>query len=78
MDERVDESKRTGAIGFERDEYRSIFNYWVKSLLSGIKAAYNLDKLEARKTERELRKIERLARREARKQKRAQRKREQG
>jgi hypothetical protein len=37
--------KRTGEIQFYRDTKRSVFNYWWKSILSGIKSAYNLDKL---------------------------------
>jgi Domain of Unknown Function (DUF748) len=37
--------KRTGAIEFERDRKRQIFNFWWKSLLSGIKASVlNADK----------------------------------
>lgn len=47
MDESVPEEKRTGAILFYRDTSKSLFNYWWKSVYSGIKAAYNLDKLEA-------------------------------
>lgn len=31
---------KEGAIGFTRDQKRSIFNYWWKSLLSGIKEAH--------------------------------------
>jgi hypothetical protein len=37
--------RRTGEIEFYRDSKRSVFNYWWKSILSGIKSAYNLDKL---------------------------------
>ena len=37
--------KRTGTIEFERDRKRQIFNFWWKSLLSGIKASVlNADK----------------------------------
>lgn len=78
MDEDLPEEKRTGAVGFERDPYRSIFNFWVKSLLSGVKAAYNLDKVEAKNTERELKRSERLVRKETRKVKRAEKKRDRG
>lgn len=78
MDEDVPEEKRTGAVGFERDPYRSIFNFWVKSLLSGVKAAYNLDKVAAKQTEKELKKAERLARKETKKIKRAEKKRDRG
>jgi hypothetical protein len=46
MDGSMPEEKRTGEIAFERDKRRSVFNYWAKSLFSGIKSAYNLDKLE--------------------------------
>lgn len=46
MDDNIAEDKRTGEIGFVRDKRRSIFNYWAKSMFSGIKSAYNLDKLE--------------------------------
>jgi hypothetical protein len=41
-----DEQIRNGTIGFPRDKHRSIFNYWAKSLFSGVKSAYNIDKLE--------------------------------
>lgn len=47
MDESVPEEKRTGTILFYRDTSKSLFNYWWKSVFSGVKAAYNLDKLEA-------------------------------
>ncbi len=36
-DKSVPTEKRTGTISFERDKKRQIFNYWWKSLLSGIK-----------------------------------------
>lgn len=78
MDKGVPEEKRSGTVDFERDPYRSIFNFWVKSLLSGIKSAYNLDKVEARMDEKEVKRAERLARREARKMKRAEKKRDRG
>lgn len=45
MDEDVDANDKTGTILFYRNTKRSIFNYWWKSLFSGIKSAYNLDKL---------------------------------
>ena len=78
MDEDVPEEKRTGTIQYVRDDVRSVFNYWVKSLLSGIKSAYNLDKAEAKKSEREIKKEERSLRREARRQRRADRKKARG
>ena len=37
-DKSVPTEKRTGTISFERDRKRQIFNYWWKSLLSGIKS----------------------------------------
>lgn len=74
MNEDVPQDKRTGTVMYLRDDERSIFNFWVKSLVSGIKSAYNLDKTEAKKTERELKKEERLSRREARRLKREQKK----
>jgi hypothetical protein len=37
---------RSGTINFVRDKHRSVFNYWAKSMFSGVKSAYNLDKLE--------------------------------
>lgn len=44
-DKDVPIDKRTGAIEFERDRKRQIFNFWWKSLLSGIKASVlNADK----------------------------------
>jgi hypothetical protein len=38
-DSNTPEAKRTGEISFERDQKRQIFNYWWKSLLSGISAS---------------------------------------
>jgi hypothetical protein len=48
MDEKVPEERRTGTISFQRDTTRSIFNYWWKSVLSGIKSAYNIDQPKPR------------------------------
>lgn len=45
MDEDIEQDERTGMIGFQRDPRRSVFNYWWKSLLSGLKDAYNLEGL---------------------------------
>jgi len=45
MDDNVSKSKKTGTILFYRDKKKAIFNYWWKSLLSGIKSVYNLDKV---------------------------------
>lgn len=47
MDEDLADDKKTGTILFYRDTKRSIFNYWWKSILSGIKSAYNLDRRES-------------------------------
>lgn len=78
MNEKVPEEKRTGTVMFYRDDRKSIFNYWIKSLLSGIKSAYNLDKLEDKKNKRNEKKEERLTKKEARKQKRSEKKKERG
>lgn len=80
MDERVPEEKRTGTIGFKRDANRSVFNYWVKSLVSGIKAAYNLPDQGSNvgKSPKEIRREERIARREARKARQAEKQRNRG
>jgi len=45
MDRNTATDKKTGTILFYRDHRRAIFNYWWKSLLSGIKSVYNLDKI---------------------------------
>ena len=45
MDEDIGRDERTGVIDFQRDPRRSVFNYWWKSLLSGLKDAYNLNDL---------------------------------
>lgn len=78
MDEDVPEEKRKGTVMYQRDNTRSIFNFWVKSLVSGIKSAYNLDKTEARQSEKEIKKELRQERREAKRAKRAEKKRERG
>ena len=41
--------KTTGQIQWERDTQKGILNYWWKSVLSGVKAVYNLDKLMGNK-----------------------------
>jgi hypothetical protein len=43
-EDRKDDS-RAGDIAFDRDTKKSVFNFWWKSILSGIKSAYKLDKL---------------------------------
>lgn len=45
MDEDVSKDRRSGTIDYQRDRHRSVFNYWWKSIFSGIKSAYRLDKL---------------------------------
>jgi hypothetical protein len=50
MDGDLPEEKRTGMIYFERNQTRSIFNYWWKSLFSGIQSAFHLDRLKAKKS----------------------------
>jgi hypothetical protein len=45
MDEDVKDAKRKGEISFYRDTKKSVFNFWWKSILDGIKSAYKLDKL---------------------------------
>lgn len=78
MDEDVPEDKRTGTVMFERDKYRSIFNFWSKSLLSGIKSAYNLDKVAEKQSAREQKREERLARRQERKAKKEEKRKDRG
>lgn len=45
MNEDMEDDERTGEIDFARDPLRSVFNLWWKSILSGLKSAYNLDDL---------------------------------
>jgi hypothetical protein len=47
MDDKVPDEERTGTIMFYRDTERSLFNYWWKSVFSGVKSAFNLDRLES-------------------------------
>ncbi len=49
MNEDMERDRRTGTIEFYRDTKRSVFNYWWKSVLSGIKSAYKIDKLPIKK-----------------------------
>lgn len=49
MDSNVPKDKRTGSVTFERDVNKSVFNFWWKSVFSGIKSAYNLDRLDLTK-----------------------------
>jgi hypothetical protein len=46
MDGDTPEEKKIGEISFERNKRRSVFNFWAKSMFSGIKSAYNIDKFE--------------------------------
>jgi len=54
-DHHVDD-KRTGAINFERDQARSVFNYWWKSVFTGVKSAYNIEKVQDSKLTKLLKK----------------------
>jgi hypothetical protein len=56
MDEGVPQEKRTGEISFERNTSRSVFNYWWKSVFSGVKSAYNIDKIQQRIVKKTLKK----------------------
>ncbi len=47
LDEKVPHEKRMGTIAFERDRTRGVFNFWWKSLFTGVKSAFNLDRAEA-------------------------------
>lgn len=66
MDSNVPEDKRTGTVMFERDVHRSVFNFWWKSVFSGIKSAYNLDRLEQAKKKSEEKNEERKRRKNKR------------
>ncbi|HYG04134.1 MAG TPA: hypothetical protein VD927_16925 [Chryseosolibacter sp.] len=46
MDHKTPKEKRRGTIGNDRVLEKYIFNYWWKSVASGLKSAYNVDKLE--------------------------------
>jgi hypothetical protein len=48
LDEDDPEEIKTGTVLFYRNTSKSIFNYLWKSVFSGIKNAYNLDKLQAK------------------------------
>jgi len=48
LDKRDPLSKRTGTIHFDRDQNKFIFNFWWKSLLSGLKSASGLPGANAR------------------------------
>lgn len=41
MQEKTATAKTTGEILFNRDKNKSLFNYWWKSILSGVKSVYN-------------------------------------
>jgi hypothetical protein len=45
LDEDSKDDRRKGQIAYTRHTKKSVINYWWKSILSGIKSAYNLDKL---------------------------------
>jgi hypothetical protein len=48
MDGNIPDERGTGTISFSRNKTRSIFNYWWKSLFTGIQSAFHLDKLKAK------------------------------
>jgi hypothetical protein len=56
MDKDVPEEKRSGKIDFERDQAKSVFNFWWKSVLSGVKSAYNIEKIQDSKLTKLLKK----------------------
>jgi hypothetical protein len=56
MDKNDPEDERTGTIDFERDPAKSVFNFWWKSVLSGVKGAYNIEKIQESKLTKLLRK----------------------
>lgn len=62
-DESMVKDKRTGIIHYERDKKRSVFNFLWKSLLSGIKASYNLSDLPLGKNGRKTKKNSKKKRR---------------
>lgn len=76
MTDDIPEEKRKGVVGYVRDDAKSVFNFWSKSLVSGIKSAYSIAEpdVKARRSKKE----ERLSRKEARRQKRAEKKKERG
>jgi hypothetical protein len=41
----VTSDDRTGTIHFTRDQKRSVFNFWWKSIFSGVKSAFYIDKI---------------------------------
>lgn len=45
IDAKDSKDQRTGKILWERDTQKGILNYWWKSVLSGVKSVYNLDKI---------------------------------
>ncbi len=45
MDLSDQKAKRSGTIQWDRDQQASILNYWWKSILSGIRSVYSLDKI---------------------------------
>jgi hypothetical protein len=54
-DDHVDD-QRSGTIDFDRDQARSVFNYWWKSVLTGVKSAYHLEKIHESKLSKFLKK----------------------
>ena len=54
----ITSDERTGTIQYTRDHQRSVFNFWWKSIFSGVKSAFYIDKLtgDAQKKEKEKKK----------------------
>ena len=48
VDEKDPIDKRSGKIEFVRDQNRSVFNYWWKSILSGLRSAFDLERFNER------------------------------
>lgn len=61
-----------GVIYFERDVYKSIFNYLWKSIFSGIKSTIGINKKEQKEIIKEEKKEKRVEKREAKKEERKQ------
>jgi Domain of Unknown Function (DUF748) len=48
----ISSDQRKGEIHFIRDQKRSVFNYWWKSIFSGVKSAFYIDKIIADPTQK--------------------------
>jgi hypothetical protein len=63
LDEDDPEKVKSGTILYYRNTSKSVFNYLWKSVFSGVKNAYNLDKLQAKEKEKKEKKAKRRERR---------------